>query len=53
MKYDRNEIRRKTPEEYLRECQAEEEAAAAKDKEHLKILSRLCVGSGKIIQDVG
>jgi two-component system, OmpR family, sensor histidine kinase KdpD len=38
---------RKTPEEYLRECQAEEEAAAPKSKGHLKIFLGYASGVGK------
>jgi two-component system sensor histidine kinase KdpD len=38
---------RKTPEEYLRECQAEEEAAAPKGKGHLKIFLGYASGVGK------
>jgi two-component system, OmpR family, sensor histidine kinase KdpD len=41
------EIRRKTPEEYLRECQAEEEAVAASNKGHLKIFLGYASGVGK------
>jgi len=41
------EIRRKTPEEYLRECQAEEEATTAKNKGHLKIILGYASGVGK------
>src|SRR5580692_5005640 len=41
------EMRRKTPEEYLRECQAEEEAAAPKGKGHLKIFLGYASGVGK------
>ena len=41
------EIRRKTPEEYLRECQAEEEAVAAESKGHLKIFLGYASGVGK------
>src|SRR3979490_595922 len=41
------EIRRKTPEEYLRECQAEEDATAASDKGHLKIFLGYASGVGK------
>jgi two-component system, OmpR family, sensor histidine kinase KdpD len=41
------EMRRKTPEEYLRECQAEEEAAAPKSKGHLKIFLGYASGVGK------
>ena len=40
-------IRRKTPEEYLRECQAEEEAAAPRTKGHLKIFLGYASGVGK------
>jgi two-component system sensor histidine kinase KdpD len=42
-----SEIRRKTPEEYLRECQAEEEADAAKSRGHLKIFLGYASGVGK------
>ncbi|MBZ5635451.1 MAG: universal stress protein [Acidobacteriia bacterium] len=42
-----SEIRRKTPEEYLRECQAEEEATAASSKAHLKIFLGYASGVGK------
>lgn len=41
------EPRRKTPEEYLREWQAEEEAAAAKKKGRLKIFLGYASGVGK------
>lgn len=41
------EMRRKTPEEYLRQCQAEEEAAAATSKGHLKIFLGYASGVGK------
>lgn len=41
------EIRRKTPEEYLRECQAEEEAATRKREGHLKIFLGYASGVGK------
>jgi two-component system, OmpR family, sensor histidine kinase KdpD len=41
------EIRRKTPEEYLRECQAEEEAVASESKGHLKIFLGYASGVGK------
>lgn len=41
------EIRRKTPEDYLRECQAEEEATAAANKGHLKIFLGYASGVGK------
>jgi two-component system sensor histidine kinase KdpD len=41
------EIRRKTPEEYLRECQAEEEAIASESKGHLKIFLGYASGVGK------
>jgi K+-sensing histidine kinase KdpD len=41
------EIRRKTPEEYLRDCQAEEEAAAASHKGNLKIFLGYASGVGK------
>ena len=41
------EIRRKTPEEYLQECQAEEEAAAPKRGGHLKIFLGYASGVGK------
>jgi len=41
------EIRRKTPEEYLRECQAEEEAASPKRGGHLKIFLGYASGVGK------
>ncbi len=41
------EIRRKTPEEYLRECEAEERAAAAACKGHLKIFLGYASGVGK------
>jgi two-component system sensor histidine kinase KdpD len=41
------EIRRKTPEEYLRECQAEEEAATPKLEGHLKIFLGYASGVGK------
>jgi len=40
-------IRRKTPEEYLRECQAEEEAATPRTKGHLKIFLGYASGVGK------
>ena len=42
-----DEMRRKTPEEYLRECQAEEEAITAKNKGHLKIILGYASGVGK------
>jgi two-component system, OmpR family, sensor histidine kinase KdpD len=42
-----SEIRRKTPEDYLRECQAEEEAVAAESKGHLKIFLGYASGVGK------
>jgi len=41
------EVSRKTPEEYLRECQAEEEAAAAEGKGNLKIFLGYASGVGK------
>lgn len=41
------EIRRKTPEDYLRECQAEEEAHSAKNKGRLKIFLGYASGVGK------
>ncbi len=41
------EMRRKTPEEYLRECQAEEEAAAPSSEGHLKIFLGYASGVGK------
>jgi two-component system sensor histidine kinase KdpD len=41
------ETRRKTPEEYLRECQAEEDAAASKSRGHLKIFLGYASGVGK------
>ena len=41
------EMRRKTPEEYLRECQAEEEAAAPRSEGHLKIFLGYASGVGK------
>jgi len=41
------DIRRKTPEEYLRECQAEEEAVGAQNKGHLKIFLGYASGVGK------
>jgi two-component system sensor histidine kinase KdpD len=41
------EIRRKTPEDYLRECQAEEEATASQKKGHLKIFLGYASGVGK------
>jgi len=41
------EIRRKTPEEYLRECQVEEEATTSKSKCHLKIFLGYASGVGK------
>src|SRR3954464_12690131 len=41
------EIRRKTPEEYLRECQAEEEAATPRTEGHLKIFLGYASGVGK------
>src|SRR5579863_2041901 len=41
------ETRRKTPEDYLRECQAEEEAVAADCKGHLKIFLGYVSGVGK------
>jgi two-component system, OmpR family, sensor histidine kinase KdpD len=41
------ETRRKTPEEYLRECQAEEEATASKRTGHLKIFLGYASGVGK------
>ncbi len=42
-----DEIRRKTPEEYLRDCQAEEEAVAAESQGHLKIFLGYASGVGK------
>jgi two-component system sensor histidine kinase KdpD len=41
------ETRRKTPEDYLRECQAEEEASAAPSKGRLKIFLGYASGVGK------
>jgi two-component system sensor histidine kinase KdpD len=41
------EIRRRTPEEYLRECQAEEDAASTKTTGHLKIFLGYASGVGK------
>src|SRR5579859_3947198 len=41
------ETRRKTPEDYLRECQAEEEASTAKNKGRLKIFLGYASGVGK------
>ncbi len=41
------EIRRKTPEEYLRECQAEEEAATPRTRGHLKVFLGYASGVGK------
>jgi two-component system sensor histidine kinase KdpD len=41
------EIRRKTPEEYLRDCEAEEAATAAENKGHLKIILGYASGVGK------
>jgi two-component system, OmpR family, sensor histidine kinase KdpD len=41
------EMRRKTPEEYLHECQAEEDAAAASNTGHLKIFLGYASGVGK------
>ncbi len=41
------EIRRKTPEEYLRDCQAEEEATASANKSRLKIFLGYASGVGK------
>ena len=41
------EMRRKTPEEYLRECQGEEEVTAASSKGHLKIFLGYASGVGK------
>ena len=41
------EIRRKTPEEYLRDCEAEDRAAAAEDCGHLKIFLGYASGVGK------
>jgi two-component system sensor histidine kinase KdpD len=41
------ETRRKTPEDYLRECQAEEEASAAPSKGRLKIFLGYAYGVGK------
>jgi two-component system sensor histidine kinase KdpD len=41
------ETRRKTPEEYLRECQAEEEATAPKGQGHLKVFLGYASGVGK------
>ncbi len=41
------ELRRKTPEEYLRECQAEEDAATPKRRGHLKIILGYASGVGK------
>jgi two-component system sensor histidine kinase KdpD len=42
-----SETRRKTPEDYLRECQAEEEAEVAKKKGRLKIFLGYASGVGK------
>jgi len=42
-----SEIRRKTPEDYLRDCQAEEEATLAASKGHLKIILGYASGVGK------
>jgi two-component system sensor histidine kinase KdpD len=42
-----SEIRRKTPEEYLTECQAEEEADTVRSKGHLKIFLGYASGVGK------
>src|SRR6185436_307226 len=41
------EIRRKTPEDYLRECQAEEQADLGKSKGRLKIVLGYASGVGK------
>jgi two-component system sensor histidine kinase KdpD len=41
------EIRRKTPEEYLRDCEAEERATTAEKKGHLKIFLGYASGVGK------
>ncbi len=41
------DIRRNTPEEYLRECQAEEEATTPKNHGHLKIFLGYASGVGK------
>src|SRR6266850_8540052 len=41
------DIRRKTPEDYLRQCQAEEDAAAARAQGHLKIFLGYASGVGK------
>src|SRR5258705_11641597 len=41
------DIRRKTPENYLRECQAEEEASAARSKGRLKVFLGYASGVGK------
>ena len=41
------DTRRKTPEEYLRECQAEEEASAASSQGRLKIFLGYASGVGK------
>ena len=41
------EIRRKTPEEYLRDCEAEERATSAESKGHLKIFLGYASGVGK------
>src|SRR5438045_6252447 len=41
------ETRRKTPEDYLRQCQAEEDAAAARREGHLKIFLGYASGVGK------
>src|SRR5882724_9873152 len=40
-------VRRKPPEDYLRECQAEEDAAAARTDGHLKIVLGYASGVGK------
>ena len=42
-----SEIRRKTPEDYLRECQAEEDAATPRSEGHLKIFLGYASGVGK------
>jgi two-component system sensor histidine kinase KdpD len=41
------EIRRKTPEDYLRECQAEEQADLGRSKGRLKIVLGYASGVGK------
>src|SRR5690349_2250378 len=47
MTRDYSRLRGKTPEDYLRECDAEEAAAAIRNKGHLKIFLGYASGVGK------